>query len=182
MKKKIDGFLKEYWFAEDVNEICECVKELPHQEHLYTVVFHALNLAMDTPKEKNRNQTAEALTKLHVQKLITKAHFERGTKECLDLVPDIIIDMPNAGKFVGGALGQLVVTNCISLATIVNSCMSKELVESGHGAKLMAALLGKLQKTSVDSAIAAVKEAKLDAKSLLRRDTLEQWMKYNNLD
>lgn len=107
---KINEIIREYYDSRDMNEAVRCLKELsvPHFHHEF--VFEALDFALEKSNDDSIELITDLLATLCKAVIVTYDQLKIGFTRIYDLLPEISLDVPNAGAV---------------LDKILNACLSK---------------------------------------------------------
>jgi hypothetical protein len=163
LQSKVQSILDEWLSIELLSESIECLDELPADQAPQALAAQALTQSLEG-KVRNREQLALLVSELFRMKKLTVGHVESAISEVLELVEDMMIDIPRIHENVGCVCGLLLPKKCFSLVSFHGLCVKFGLVESGMAAKIVAEILKEMYKSSGG----AVARGMLPYKELMR--------------
>jgi len=101
LKERVILFLEEYMTNRDFLEADRCVRELNAPSFHFQIVKRALILAMEKALETQSRSIAvmtELISQFYKEQLFSQTHIVQGHKFCIDSLPDLMLDIPNASS------------------------------------------------------------------------------------
>lgn len=95
LESKTDLLLKEYLSCQDTAEAIMCIKELDSQSYYPNIVNRAINMTLEMSPEE-REMMSKLFSAMQEDGLMTSEIFQKGVEMTLDIMEDLIIDIPNA--------------------------------------------------------------------------------------
>jgi len=108
MKVAIDQLLGEYLLSTDQEEAARCIKQLNAPLFYHEVVKRSVVQVMDKPKEA-QEAMVQLLCFLVERDLLTKQQAVKGFTRLHDLLPDLLLDAPDAARVLAFVTNQAVV-------------------------------------------------------------------------
>lgn len=117
-KAKAKAAIDEYLAIEQIDELVSCVTleldTMAGAAARYLFVRQALDTMLDS-KERDRPKLSPLLLGLASRDILDADAFTNGFLDILQLLPDVIIDMPKATELLGDSLKSLVGAGAVSL-------------------------------------------------------------------
>lgn len=105
LKKSLKSTIQEYLMIEDLNELKECIKELPtDMDREVHFVSTCADIAINE-KEMNRKKIYKLMESVAKDKVVTEDNIVNGFVPIFASLGDIMIDSPLAGKWIGELIG-----------------------------------------------------------------------------
>lgn len=111
-RAKAKAAVQEYLSIEQIDEVVSCLEELNGPRSLF--VSQALDCMLNC-KERDRAKVGPLLGQLAKRNVLSPDDFAKGFLDILQILPDIIIDMPKANYWLGDALITLVKDGALNL-------------------------------------------------------------------
>jgi len=131
---KINELIQEYYDSGDIDEAVRCLKELnvPHFHHEF--VFEALDFSLQKG-DHAIDLISNLLKRLCASFVITYEQLKIGFSRISDLLPDIVLDVPNANELLDQVLSKCSVKGIISedILDLARNGSRKRFVSEGDG-------------------------------------------------
>ncbi|KAF7490664.1 hypothetical protein SSS_05079 [Sarcoptes scabiei] len=134
----------EYYEHGDSNEAIDSLLELNFGERLHSIIVIAISMALEK-KNAYREMTSVLISDLYGQ-IVHQEEIEKGFDELLDILPDLILDTPNAAELLGNFIARAVADDILPPIYVKNSQekylkkpqkfsidIAKDLLSSKHG-------------------------------------------------
>jgi len=102
LKERVILFLEEYLTNRDFAEADRCVRELNAPSFHFQIIKRALILGMEkAPTTQSQSMVAmtNLISQFYKEQLFSQNHIIHGHKLCIDSLPDLSLDIPNASAF-----------------------------------------------------------------------------------
>ena len=123
LKKSLKSTIQEYLMIEDLNELKECINELPgdmdREVHFVTT---CADIAINE-KEINRKKIYKLMESVAKDKVVTADNIVNGFVPIFASLGDIMIDSPLAGKWIGELIGCCI-KGGIDKGSVMERCVS----------------------------------------------------------
>jgi len=123
LKKSLKSTIQEYLMIEDLNELKECINELPsdmdREAHFITT---CADIAINE-KEINRKKIYKLMESVAKDKVVTADNIVNGFVPIFASLGDIMIDSPLAGKWIGELIGCCI-KGGIDKGSVMERCVS----------------------------------------------------------
>ncbi|KNC54172.1 uncharacterized protein AMSG_12306 [Thecamonas trahens ATCC 50062] len=186
------SILEEYFSLRDTKEVAECLAELNAPEYYPKFISQSLTIMLEK-KEDARESLPDLFIALVSGSVvdITADLVVEGLAACLDLLDDLLIDIPLGGLYVGRLVGRLIAADLMTISQIVELLAPREmLILGGHVGKLIAGMVRAIvedleDEEAVDDPVAAAKAkweaAGVDIRTLVKRRfretaVLREWL------
>ena len=95
LKVAMDQLLKEYLLSKDLDEACNCVRELnsPHFHH--ELIKRGIKISIDGTDDDLKSMS-DLFAFLHHNEILSSTQIRKGLDRCYNLLPDFILDCPKA--------------------------------------------------------------------------------------
>jgi programmed cell death protein 4 len=97
MKIAIDQLLEEYLISKDLDEACRCIKELNAPDFFHEIIKRAVVHILDK-SEDNQQAMSNLFIVLVERDMLTTAQATKAFKRLYDILDDLLLDIPIAGK------------------------------------------------------------------------------------
>ena len=125
MKKSLKSTVKEYLMIEDLNELKECLKELPNNMNKESYFIGTCADIAINEKESNRRKIYKLMEYITKDKVVSDDQIADGLAPMFEALDDVMIDSPLAGKWIGELIGNCVVGNDGNKEPLVEKCFRK---------------------------------------------------------
>lgn len=114
LSRRIVLLLKEYTVSRDITEAERCVQELevPHFHH--EIVYEAVLLSIESNSKKNQEVFIDLLKSFAKSCILTPEQITMGFQRIFEDLPDITLDVPNAGTLFREFIASCVAESLIS--------------------------------------------------------------------
>lgn len=92
-------------------EVMSLLDEFNFGNHIHLIVVIAISLAMER-KASNREMISVLISDLYGQ-VLQMSEIEQGFDELLELLPDLILDTPNADIVLGNFIARAIADDCV---------------------------------------------------------------------
>lgn len=107
----VTPIITEYYEHGNTDEVIESLQEFNFGDQIYMIAVIAISLAMER-KNANREMTSVLISDLYSH-VLYQADIERAFDVLLKMLPDLILDTPNADQLLGNFIARAVADDCI---------------------------------------------------------------------
>lgn len=107
----VKPIITEYYDHGDTDEVIDSLDDFNFGDRLHLVIVIAITLAMER-KSAHREMTSVLISDLYGQ-LVGQKEFELAFDTLLQMLPDLMLDTPNADILLGNFIARAVADDCI---------------------------------------------------------------------
>lgn len=111
IEQYVKSIITEYYEHGNTDEVIESLQELNFGDQVYMIAVIAISLAMER-KNANREMTSVLISDLYSH-VLYQADIERAFDVLLKMLPDLMLDTPNADELLGNFIARAVADDCI---------------------------------------------------------------------
>jgi len=100
IESQITTILKEFLSSDDFKEAKASLRELKSIDAGWKLVENGVTFTLEK-NERDRESVSKLFSELNSENFLNQSNFERGFGSVLEILPDLEVDIPFAGKFVG---------------------------------------------------------------------------------
>ena len=128
---------------EDLNELKECLKSCQAIWKKKHFVGTCAEIAIN--EKSNRRKIFKLMGDVTKDKVLSEAQIANGLAPIFEILDDVMIDSPLAGKWIGEIIGNCITSGGIDKASFVQKCFSK-INNERHQAKVQQGIDQELRK------------------------------------
>jgi len=167
MSKEIGGLTEEYISGGDLQEAVQTIKDLNIPKDLYANIVSEILKKLTSIDQKSHSKIRKLLTDLNGNPL-TPENFIQGIHLVFQELDDISTDSPNAPKFLGIIVGELVALKIMPLNCLDNCFEYQELVTLGKAELFIIEVLSSLKSFNAGEAASIFMKSRIDILKYLK--------------